>query len=59
MPKMRKDLNDPRVQEEIRQAEEVNRINSEIAAVLDSRSEEQKNAEWSLTGEEEEESRGR
>lgn len=58
MAKERKDINDPKVQEEIRQAEEVNRINSEIAAVLDRRTDEQKNAEWNLE-DEEEESRGR
>lgn len=51
MPKLRKDINDPRVQEEIRQSEEINRRNAEIAKKLDERTEKQKLAEWNLSGE--------
>lgn len=52
MPKLRKDLQNPRVQQEIRQSEEINRINSEIAKKLGERTEKQKLIEWNLPEEE-------
>lgn len=50
MPKMRKDLNDPKIQEEIRQSEEIDRRNAEIAKKLGERTEKEKIAEWNIEG---------
>lgn len=52
MAKLRKDLQNPQVQEEIRQAEEIALMNAEISQKLDSRSKKEKIAEWNLVGEE-------
>lgn len=48
MAKLRNDLNDPKVQQEIRQAEEIALMNAEIAKKLDERTEKQKLIEWNL-----------
>lgn len=61
MPKMRKDLNDPSVQQEIRQSEEVERWRQEVIAGLDVEKERRRQAGLpdELDEEQEEESRGR
>lgn len=52
MPKMRNDLNDPKIQEEIRQSEEIDRMRAEISKKLDERTEKQKIKEWNIEGSE-------